>query len=318
MSTPVLELRAATKRFEGRALRRRHRTVTYAVREVSLTVHPAEILALVGESGAGKSTAGRLALGLETADDGEVCFEGTSFAGLSHHELRQLRRRTHLILQDPYQALHPGMRVETIIGEGLDDSGVSREVREQRTVEALEEVQLTPASQVLSSYPHELSGGQRQRVAFARALVGNPALVVADEPVSMLDVSLQAGILALIEDMRAQHDIAFLFVTHDLAVARHVADRIAVMYGGRLLEIGPAEQVVHHPHHPYTEALLEAVEHIAAPEEPAGPFPPGGQPCERHGGCQPESQPCRDARLTHVPAGPGHSYARHLLDRDDT
>lgn len=307
----VLEFRDATKVFAGRGGRRRG-PGTRAVAEISVTLDAGEILALVGESGAGKTTAGRLALGLERADAGRVLFDGLDLATLSGRQLRRLRRRTHLIFQDPYQALHPGLRVVDIVAEPLSVAGEPRRQWRERAAQALEEVRLTPAEELLDRYPHELSGGQRQRVAFARAVVAQPRLVVADEPVSMLDVSLQAGVLALVDELRGRYGMAFLFITHDLAVARHVADRVAVMHHGRLLEIGPADAVVSEPRHPYTEALLRAVEDVAAPAPSPGPFPPGGQPCRRHGRCQASDASCLADRLTLVAVTPEHGCAVHL------
>jgi peptide/nickel transport system ATP-binding protein len=312
MTDPVVEFQAAGKTFRKRSLLPRRRHTTHAVRELNLTVSAAEVVALVGESGAGKSTAGKLALGLDTPDSGDVRFEGASLTRLRPQQLRRLRRRTHLVLQDPYQALHPAMRVKTIVAEALSGKGLTGNEQRHRIAQALEEAQLIPAEDFLDSYPHQLSGGQRQRVAFARAVVNQPQLVVADEPVSMLDVSLQAGILTLIGQMRQRHDISFLFITHDLAVARHVADRIAVLHGGRLLELGPANRVINQPHHPYTEALVRAVEDVAAAAEETPSFPPGGQPCETYGRCQPTDPECRHTALTHVPVGDQHTYAVHI------
>lgn len=221
-----------------------------------------EILGLVGESGAGKSTVTRLVLGLEHPDAGQVRFDGVDLATLSAGDLRATRRRMHLILQDPYQSLHPGMRVGRSVAEPLAIAGMSRGSRPARVMSALEEVGLTPAGKFLGRFPHELSGGQRQRVALARALVGRPELVVADEPTSMLDASLRAEILTLILAIRASHDTAFVFVTHDLAMARYVADRIAVLQEGRLVECAETEQVVNSPSHRYTRTLLAASEQV--------------------------------------------------------
>lgn len=307
--TPVVELRHVTKTFHsGHRLRGGH-TRTRALRDFSLRVAHREVVALVGESGAGKTTAGRVALGQERPDDGTVLFEGAELATLSARQRRDIRRRTHFILQDPYQSLHPAMSIRRIVAEPLAITGVPRGERLDRVVAALEEVRLTPAGQFLDRYPHQLSGGQRQRVAFARALVGEPRLIVADEPVSMLDVSLQAGILELITQMSDRHGI--VFITHDLAVARQVASRIAVMYGGRLIESGGADAVIDAPLHPYTAALLDAAEHLTAPPAELGPFPPGGQPCEQYGHCDPSSAACRDAELVLREAAPSHYCAWH-------
>ncbi|HVL99851.1 MAG TPA: ABC transporter ATP-binding protein [Egibacteraceae bacterium] len=312
MIDTVVEFRHVTKKFRSRQGLLGGRVEATALRGVSLSVGEGEILALVGESGAGKSTAGRVALGLERPDDGQVLFEGSDLTTLGARQRRALRRRTHFILQDPYQSLHPAMTVGRLVTEPLAIADVPRRRRRERVEQALEEVRLTPAAEFLARYPHQLSGGQRQRVAFARALVGEPRLVVADEPVSMLDVSLQAGILELIERMRAGR--AIIFVTHDLAVARHVADRIAVIYAGSLVELGNAEDVVDGPLHPYTGALLAAAEQLAAPPEDPGPFPPGGQPCQLYGRCDPGRPECVDAEPTLVETRRAHHCAWHVAD----
>lgn len=309
MTHPVLQFRNVCKTFHSRRIGRRAAETT-ALRDVSFSLLPQEILALVGESGAGKSTAGRMAVGLEPPDEGQVILQDVDVAALSERERRRLRRRTHMILQDPYQSLHPAMSVAKLVAEPLAIAGVPRRERRNRVEEALADVRLTPPAQFLARYPHELSGGQRQRVAFARALVGNPDLIVADEPVSMLDVSLQAGILELVDALRERH--AIIFITHDLTVARQVADRIAVMYQGRLLELGPADGLIDRPQHPYTQALLAAVEDLAEPPPAPGPFPPGGRPCQLYGFCRPEREECRSAEPVLIGVGPGHHCAYHV------
>lgn len=283
-----------------------------AVRNMSFAIAERQIFALVGESGAGKSTAGRIALGLDRPEEGQVLFEGTDLAGLGARQRREIRRRTHFILQDPYQSLHPAMTVERLVAEPLAIAGVPRRRRRGRVAQALEEVSLTPAEQYLDRYPHQLSGGQRQRIAFARAIVGEPRLIVADEPVSMLDVSLQAGILELVVGLSERHVV--IFITHDLAVARHVADRIGVMYQGRLVELGDAHEVVDNPLHPYSAALLAAAEELAAPPPEPGPFPPGGQPCQLHGTCQPTSVQCLHAEPVLLEIEDQHCCAWHVAD----
>lgn len=311
MSDTVLEFRNVTKAFAHRHGRGRGAEDTTALHNLSLAVDDRSVFALVGESGAGKSTAGRVALGLERPSAGQVLFEGTNLATLSDRQRRIMRRRTHFILQDPYQSLHPAMTVARLVGEPLAIAGTPRGQRRRRVEQALEEVRLTPSAEYADRYPHQLSGGQRQRVAFARALAGEPRLIIADEPVSMLDVSLQAGILELVARLRQRH--AIIFVTHDLAVARHVADRIGVLYRGRLVELGGARDVTDRPQHPYTRALLAAVEGLAAPPDAPPPFPPGGQPCERYGRCDPAQAECRAAAPRLVEVDPGHHCAWHLV-----
>ena len=261
MSSAMLDLRGVSKAFFRRTLTGEAQPVN-AVDDVSLTVGRGEILALVGESGAGKSTIGRIVLGLERPDDGEVVFDGTDLAGLSSRQLRRVRRRMHMILQDPYESLHPGMRLARIVAEPLAIARVPRAEIPAKVTSALDEVGLVPASGFVRRYPSELSGGQRQRVAVARALVGRPELVVADEPTSMLDASLRAGVLELILSMRDRLGTAFIFITHDLAVARYVSDRIAVMHEGRLVEIGETDGLIADPQDDYTRTLLAASEMV--------------------------------------------------------
>lgn len=253
---PLLELREVTRRYA-----RRDVAVT-AVDGVSLRLAAGEILAVVGESGAGKSTLSRLVLGLERPDHGAVLLDGVDLAPLRGRALRAQRRRMHLVLQDPYDSLHPGMRIGAVVGEPLAIAGVPAAQRGPRVTAALEEVGLTPAGTFVDRHPHQLSGGQRQRVAIARATVARPRLIVADEPTSMVDASLRATILELLLGTRDRLGTGFVFITHDLALARYVADRIAVMRAGRIVEIGPAEQVVSEPQHPYTRDLLDASERV--------------------------------------------------------
>lgn len=255
----IVELRDVTKRFRRRA-RDQGQNVVVAVDGVSLSVPAGQVVAIVGESGAGKTTVGHLMLGLHRPDLGSVRFEGSDLASLGRRRLRQARRRMHLVLQDPYQSLHPGMRVEAVVGEPLAIAGISRARRRDRVLSALEEVGLTPASRYAARFPHQLSGGQRQRVAIARAFVCEPRLVIADEPTSMLDASLCAGILELLLGIRTRLGTAFVYITHDLAVARHVSDRLVVMRGGRILEDGVTDAVIAAPQHTYTQLLLAASE----------------------------------------------------------
>ncbi|HEX2063975.1 MAG TPA: ABC transporter ATP-binding protein [Acidimicrobiales bacterium] len=259
MTATVLELRSVSKSFRGHGVLH-HKDAVVAVDDVSLAIEAGEIVGLVGESGSGKSTIGRLILGLDRPDAGQVLFEGVDLAGLSERALRPVRRRMHLVLQDPYQSLHPGMRVGHVVAEPLAVAGVSAPERAGRAASALEEVGLAPPARFLERFPHELSGGQRQRVAMARALVGRPSLVVADEPTSMLDASLRAGILELITGMRDRIGTAFLFITHDLAMARYVSDRIAVTSEGKIVETGETESLLSDPRHDYTKTLLAASE----------------------------------------------------------
>ena len=229
-----------------------------AVDGVSLTVAPGETLGLVGESGCGKSTLARTILQLISPTSGSVRFDGREIAGMGARELRPLRREMQMIFQDPYASLNPRQRVGQIVGRPLKLHGLAdgKELRKQ--VEALlDRVGLAPEH--YNRYPHEFSGGQRQRIGIARALALRPKLIIADEPVSALDVSIQAQIINLLEDLQEEFELTYIFVAHDLGVVRHVADRVAVMYLGKIVELGPADEVYANPVHPYTEALLSAV-----------------------------------------------------------
>ena len=240
-------------------LTRRRRDWVNAVSGVSFSIRRGEMLALVGESGCGKTTTAQSVLRLVSADAGRIRFDGRDIATLSNRALRPLRRRMQIIYQDPYESLDPRFRVRTTLEEPLQVHGIgSRTERRQEVSRALEVAGLAPPELYLDRYPHELSGGQRQRVAIAAGLVLHPELLVADEPVSMLDVSVRAGILAILDDLR-HRGLGVLMITHDLSTASRYADRIAVMYLGRIVEEGPAREIVHNPQHPYTRALLSVV-----------------------------------------------------------
>ncbi|MDX1522834.1 MAG: ABC transporter ATP-binding protein [Anaerolineae bacterium] len=260
--TAILTLTNVSKSYHGRGALFGPAKALAAVKNVSLTLNSGEILAIVGESGAGKSTLARLILGLERPDQGQVVFSNVDLAQQSGRTLRKLRRQMHLIFQDPYQSLHPSMRVAELVAEPLRISRVNGLDRVERVKMALAEVGLTPVARFMDRFPHQLSGGQRQRVALARALIGQPKLIVADEPTSMLDVSLRAGILNIIGRLRSDYQIAFLYITHDLAVARNISDNIGVMFQGELVEMGPTETVIHHPQRTYTAKLLAASQGI--------------------------------------------------------
>lgn len=232
-----------------------------AVDGVSFDIIKGEVLVLAGESGCGKTTTGRCVLNLEVPTDGHVYYAGQDLTTLDRNEMKELRKRMQITFQDPYESLNPKQSIASIVEEPLTVHKIplTPSQRRERVLEALESVSLTPAEDFIDRYPHELSGGQRQRISVARALILHPEFMVADEPVSMLDVSIRAEILNLLLQLRKELGLTYLFITHDLAVATYIADRIGIMYLGKLMEIGPAHQVAFNPQHPYTRALISAV-----------------------------------------------------------
>ena len=231
-----------------------------AVYDVNFHIRNGEVFGLVGESGSGKTTCGRILSKLEEATAGRIFIEGVDISQLKGRELRDFRRKVQMIFQDPYESLNPRRTVYDTVVEPLDVQAIGDfEEREYRVWKALKIVEIYPPGDYLFRFPHELSGGQRQRVAIARALVLEPDFVIADEPVSMLDASIRAGILNLLLDLRSRLGLTYLFITHDVAVARYMCDRIGVIYKGKMVELGKTEQVIHDPRHPYTKALLSAV-----------------------------------------------------------
>ena len=230
-----------------------------AVDGVTFDLYKGETLGLVGESGCGKSTTGRAILQLYRPTDGHVVFEGKDLTQTKGEDLRKMRRRMQMIFQDPYASLNPRMTVGSIISEPLEVHGIgkSKKERQERVQELLKTVGLNPY--FVNRYPHEFSGGQRQRIGVARALAVNPSFIVADEPISALDVSIQAQIINLLEDLQEELDLTYLFIAHDLSVVRHISDRIAVMYLGKIVELATRDDLYAEPKHPYTQALLSAV-----------------------------------------------------------
>lgn len=285
-----LSIHYPMRRGVAGALARRPRSVVHAVDGISFRLERGEMVAVVGESGCGKSTTAKAICGLVAPTGGTVRLEGNAITGLPERRLRPVRRRVQMIYQDPYESLDPLCRVRDILAEPMLIHGIGGSKAERLALagDALERSGLSPAQAFLDRYPHELSGGQRQRVAIAAALVLDPDVLLADEPVSMLDVSVRAGVLSLLDTLRKDQDTAILMITHDLSTAAHFADRIVVMYLGRIVEQGPAREIVHHPRHPYTKALLSAVprrdrEHQAKPQLLTGETP---NPVDLPPGCR--------------------------------
>ncbi len=285
-----------------------------ALRGVSLAVYPGRSFGLVGESGCGKSTLARIALALDKPDSGVVRLEGRSLFDLARHELRAARADMQLIFQDPYGSLDPRMRVERTVAEPLAAlGGASRAERRDRVAEALEAVGLRASD--AQRYPHEFSGGQRQRIAIARALITRPKLVVADEPVSALDVSIQAQVLNLMSDLQREAGVTFFLISHDLAVVGHLCDDVAVMFHGRFVETGPAAALFKAPKHPYTRELIDAAPKleeapIVAVYAPPNEEAPGG--CAYAARCRFAQRRCREAAPALRPLGDGRSVACHF------
>jgi oligopeptide transport system ATP-binding protein len=255
----LLEVKDVKKHFAIKSgILKRTTGYVYAVDGVSFAIREGETLGLVGESGCGKSTTGRVILRLIPATDGQVTFDGKNVMAATRTDMQQLRRDMQIVFQDPYASLDPRQRVKNIVGEGFRIHQIGTEAeRKRRVFELLETVGLT--AEHAERYPHEFSGGQRQRIGVARALALNPRLIICDEPVSALDVSIQAQMINLLEDLQDEFKLTYLFIAHDLSVVRHISDRVAVMYLGKVVEVASSASLYVRPRHPYTEALLSAV-----------------------------------------------------------
>jgi oligopeptide transport system ATP-binding protein len=318
---PLIEVREVKKYFPIRSgLMQREVARVHAVDGISFAIQPGETLGLVGESGCGKSTLGRTIVRLYEPTAGQIIFQGVPIEGHGARRLRPLRREMQMVFQDPYASLNPRKRVGSIIGDPLKIHHLGdKKERKARVEELLDTVGLSPEH--YNRYPHEFSGGQRQRIGIARALALNPKLVVADEPVSALDVSIQSQMLNLLEDLQNEFNLTYLYIAHDLGVVRHVSDRIAVMYLGKIVEMSPAEELYSRPIMPYTEALLSAVPvpdpDLAAKRErivlegdvPSPINPPSG--CRFHPRCRYATQVCSEIEPPLVEYGNGHLAACH-------
>ncbi|OGK82651.1 MAG: oligopeptide ABC transporter ATP-binding protein OppF [Candidatus Rokubacteria bacterium RBG_16_73_20] len=320
---PLLEVRQLVKEFHVRTgLLGGTTGVVRAVDGVSFTIRRGETLGLVGESGCGKTTTGRCILQLERPTSGAILFEGRDLTALDETALRAFRRRIQVIFQDPYSSLNPRMTVGQILAEPLGVHGIvpDRHARAARVQDLLRHVGLLP--QHAHRYPHQLSGGQRQRVGIARALAMEPALIICDEPVSALDVSIQAQIINLLEDLQAEFGLTYLFIAHDLSVVRHISDRVAVMYLGRIVELADRKSLYDEPLHPYTRALLSAVpipdpeleasreRTVLRGEVPSPLHPPSG--CVFHPRCPVAVARCREEVPELREIKPGHWAACFL------
>ena len=321
---PLLKVEHLTKEFpagSGVFGGRFSKSVVSAVNDVSFEIYPGETFGLVGESGCGKSTTGRTIMRLNRPTSGKVFFQGRDVAAMNHRELKAMRRDMQFIFQDPYASLNPRMTIGEIISEPMTIHGVGTMEERMETVrELLDVVGLNPEH--INRYPHEFSGGQRQRVGIARAFALKPKLIICDEPVSALDVSIQAQVLNLLKDLQKQYGTAYLFIAHDLSVVQHISDRVAVMYLGNMMEVSDWKSLYAEPNHPYTQSLLSAVpipdpdvqhsrKRIILKGDPPSPInPPSG--CRFHTRCPIAQAICSQERPELREVGPGHFCACHF------
>ncbi|HSX78585.1 MAG TPA: dipeptide ABC transporter ATP-binding protein [Candidatus Saccharimonadia bacterium] len=318
--TPLLEVKHLKKHFpiKGGVFSKTIGYV-YAVDDINFTLEKGETLGLVGESGCGKSTTGRTILRLIEPTDGAIYFEGQDITNLDKSAMRALRREMQIIFQDPYASLNPRMTVGSIIGEPLEIHKIAKgSEKEERVASLLQKVGLR--AEDMRKYPHEFSGGQRQRIGIARALALNPKLIVCDEPVSALDVSIQAQVINLLEDLQAEFGLSYLFIAHNLNVVEHISNRVAVMYLGQIVELASDEELYRNPQHPYTEALLSAVpipdptvkkkRIILEGDVPSPINPPRG--CHFHTRCMYKDKICEEVEPEFKDIGGGHWVACHF------
>ena len=323
---PILSVRHLKKYFPiRRGLLNRHVGDVKAVDDVSFDVFPNETVGLVGESGCGKTTTGRSILRLIEPTEGEIVYQGRDIMSHGELEMRQVRRNLQIIFQDPYSSLNPRMTVESIIGEALEFHGIAKgNERREQVAQLLVRVGLQPS--YLTRYPHEFSGGQRQRIGIARALALNPDFIVCDEAVSALDVSVQAQVINLLQDLQREFNLSYLFIAHDLSVVRHISDRIAVMYLGQIAEMTTKTKLFAAPKHPYTQALLSAIPQpnpskrpdrvILEGDVPSPINPPSG--CRFHTRCPARYAPCPTIVPKYLEVESGHFVRCHLYDPEHT
>lgn len=326
MSKPdqaLLDVRGLKKYFDtSKGLFGKNKQTLKAVDDVSFQIRRGETFGLVGESGCGKSTTGRSIVRLYDVTAGEIRFDGTDLAHLSERELKPFRKRMQTIFQDPYSSLNPGMNVTQLISEPMEIHGFGTKAERRETVlELLNKVGLKPEH--AERYPHEFSGGQRQRISIARALSVKPEFILCDEPISALDVSVQAQVVNMLEDLQAEFGLTYLFIAHDLSMVRHISDRIGVMYLGKLVELAPSDELYNHPAHPYTQALLAAIP-VPDPNAASGaaamlegdlPSPlAGAAGCRFASRCPFATDRCRQQEPEWKEISPGHFAACHLYE----
>jgi oligopeptide transport system ATP-binding protein len=319
----ILNVRNLKKYFPiRRGVFRRHVGDVKAVDDINFQVYRGETLGVVGESGCGKTTTGRTIIRIYQATEGEILFNGTDLTKIKGKELRQTRRKIQMIFQDPYASLNPRMNVEAIVGEPLAIyNTVPRKERKERVGELLNMVGLNPA--LMNRYPHEFSGGQRQRIGLARSLALNPELVICDEPISALDVSIQAQVVNLLEELQEELGLTYIFIAHDLSMVRHISKRVAVMYLGKIVELTDRRSLYENPLHPYTKALLSAIpvpdpvveEHrqriLLEGDLPSPANPPVG--CNFNTRCPLAVEQCYQEEPPYIEVEPGHFCACHLV-----
>jgi len=253
----LLKVEGLTKTFEKKSVFSSEKTIVKAADDITFNLNSGEILAIAGESGSGKSTLAKLILRAIDPDSGKIFFENEEVSNKS--TLKNIRMKCQMVYQDPYESINPRMKIEQIISEPLEIHGIPADERKNMVLDALRQVKLEPVDDIAQKNPHMLSGGQRQRVVLARALVLKPNVIIADEPVSMLDVSIRAEILELMKEIQEKNNISIIYITHDLATAKYFADRIMILYLGKIMEIGTINQVILEPKHPYTQALIDAI-----------------------------------------------------------